>query len=121
MTLLAILYIPILMFAAIALVAAGVGTFVGIALHGQEIYAWVIDQPALGLLAAQFAIISKLKIDPSGISSDARFLNDGLLGMMSICSAGLSIALCYTMLAQAVSMVARCISSFVSWRRARNS
>lgn len=117
----AMLYIPISMFIAIAVVALSVGTFAGIALHGQEIYAWVMQQPALAPLTGAIVVLARLKIDPTGSSSDALFISNGILGMLAVSSAAVSIFVCISMLTRAISMLKRGILSWCQWYRSRST
>ncbi|KNE22771.1 hypothetical protein [Achromobacter spanius] len=113
------LYIQICLLIGIFVVTVGLGAFAITALHGQEIYAWVMQQPALAPLTGAVVLLSRLKIDPTGASSDALFINNGIFGMLVLSSAAVSISVCISMLTRGISMLTRSILVCRKWYRSR--
>ncbi|CAB3743264.1 hypothetical protein [Achromobacter kerstersii] len=115
------LYMQVFLLLGIFVVAAGLCAFAIVALHGQEIYAWVMQQPALALLTRPIVLLARLKIDPAGTSSDALFINNGILGMLAFSSAAVSIAVCISMLTKGVSILTWGILACRTWCRSRST
>lgn len=115
------LYIQICLLIGIFVVTVGIGAFAITALHGQEIYAWVMQQPALAPLTGGAVLLSGLKIDPTGASSEALFINNGILGMLVLSSAAVSISVCIFMLTRGMSMLTRSILVCRKWYRSRST
>jgi hypothetical protein len=109
------------MLVSILVVAIGLAAFVLSALYGQETYAWVTNQPGLGLLAEQFALITRLKIDPAESHSVALLVNDSMLGMLAVSSALISIALCMRLVMHGLSVLTWCIFASRRWIRNRHA
>lgn len=104
------LYVQICLLIGIVVVAVGLGAFAITALHGQEIYAWVMQQSALAPLAGAVVLLARLKVDPTGSSSDALFINNGILGMLALSSTAISISVCISILTRVISILTRVIS-----------
>lgn len=115
------LYVPVFLLLGMFVVTVALGAFAITAWHGQEIYAWVKQQPPLALLTRPVVLLARLKIDPTGTSSDALFLNNGILGMLALSSAAVSISVCISMLGRGIFMLARGISACRKWLRSRSA
>ncbi|AZS77741.1 hypothetical protein ELS24_04400 [Achromobacter spanius] len=115
------LYIQICLLIGIFVVTVGIGAFAITALHGQEIYAWVMQQPALAPLTGAVVQLAKLKIDSTGASSDALFINNGILGMLALSSAAVSISVCISMVTRGIAMLTRSIFVCRKWYRSRST
>ncbi|PQZ60002.1 hypothetical protein CQ050_26910 [Achromobacter sp. MYb9] len=113
------LYIQICLLIGIFVVTVGIGSFAITALHGQEIYAWVMQQPALAPLTGAIVLLAGLKIDPTGASTEALFINNGILGMLALSSAAVSISVYISMLTRGISMLTRGILVCRKWYRSR--
>lgn len=74
----------------------------------------MMQQPPLALLTGPVVLSARLKIDPTGTSSDALFLNNGILGMLALSSAAVSISVC-------IFMLGRGISASRKWLRSRSA
>jgi hypothetical protein len=111
------LYIQICLLIGIFVVTVGIGAFAITALHGQAIYAWVMPQPTLAPLSGAAVLLSGLKINPTGASSEALFFNNGILGMLVLSSAAVSISVCISMLTRGMSMLTRSILVCRKWYR----
>ncbi|CAB3732335.1 hypothetical protein [Achromobacter kerstersii] len=115
------LFIQIYLLLGIFVVTVSLGAFAITALHGQEIYAWVMQQPALAPLTGAVVVLAGLKIDPTGSSSDALFISNGILGMLALSSTAISISVCISILTRASSMLTRGILFWCQWCRSRST
>ena len=113
------LFMQIYLLLGILVVTVSLGAFAITALHGQEIYAWVMQQPALAPLTGVVVQLARLKIDPTGASSDALFINNGILGMLAFSSAAVSISVCISMVTRGIAMLTRSILVCHKWCRSR--